>query len=522
MSTKKWLSGLICIELAIIVALMLLYVFRGELHVDESGYVYAARQIASGLLPYHDFLFLQTPVFPYITAIPFLFMPMTFIMVRLFIMLFGLGTIVLTMVLAHRFAGRTGAVLAGFLFIVTPFQLQFFSIVRNYPVATFWFMAGLIFLTTKPERVWQSGLAMVFFCLAMCTRLTFLPLPFLYLAYLFFEHGLFTRKLMVPLMTGIVTCAMFIYPFYMLDPVRFIYNIAGFHLDISVGGIGARMLLKVTGMIRLSSSYYGILVMTVFAGAAVLFWEEHPLRSQGRSKNIKHLLFMTCVILVIGLGHFGARFFQTSYQSILFPVLVVVVTALWTPLIELVTTMTSKRVLLLTMLGSILIVLAGYGTQGLVYDTNSRDYRQALGTARYLEHNTRLDELIFSADSAIIPFMANRTIMKHVVAPEYYPFWNDDLVDYLGIFNHRQLRKLFEQQVPDVLLLSSKSFHVIMPYRTMTPAALRDELWALIDRNYYVVQSFPNALTPGDETRIYRRRTDRIPTSLPLQEMNKP
>jgi len=506
MLTRKLTIFLLVLEGLLLISILLFYVYRGEIHVDEAGYVYAARQIAGGLLPYHDFLFLQTPVFPYVCAIPFLFGSMTFIMARCYMALFGIATIILTMVLANRMGGKNAALLAGFLFIVTPFQLQFFSIARNFSLTTFWLCAGLVFLTSKPGSTMTRCMAMIFFCVSMGTRLTLMPVPVLYLGYLFVENGLFSRRFFLPLLAGCSTLFVIIFPFYILDPGRFLYNIIGFHLDISVGGFYSRMILKAIGLSRLAEYYFMVILAAVSGVCLLLLWSEHPVRKRGWNDSARQLAFMGAIVAVIGFGHFSARFFQVSYQAVIFPVLVLISSVLLAPLETLWSTAAQRRLVSLTLLASALIVLLARGDSGTVYESGSRDIRQARTIARYFEQQTRPGDIIYSSDSTLIPFMANRTIMKHCVAPEYYPFWSDERVEYLGIFNHRLLKKLFSEQIPDVLLMSSKSFHVIMPYRTMTPVELREDLWNMVRRNYDELARFPNVLTPGDETIIYKRR----------------
>ncbi|MBU1626084.1 hypothetical protein KKB18_01835, partial [bacterium] len=52
------------------VATSLVYLYFGKIHVDESFYFTIANLVGDGYIPYKDFFYTQTPLFPYFFSIP--------------------------------------------------------------------------------------------------------------------------------------------------------------------------------------------------------------------------------------------------------------------------------------------------------------------------------------------------------------------------------------------------------------------------------------------------------------------
>lgn len=499
----------IFLELCLLTVLLFVYVFYGELHVDESGYVYAAREIAAGRMAYHDFFFLQTPVFPYVYAIPFLFSPISFECARLYMMLFGIASIILTMVITKRLTNVYGVILVGLFYLMTPFQLRFFSIARMYPLATFWVLAGILFISPPQSlQKWRYMWAMVFFTLSFATRLTLLPIPFLFLLYVAIRNGLFSKETLITLVTGIVTTGFVFVPFVLPDYSRFFYNIIGFHLDITVGGYFQGAIHKLAGISRLVSAYFVSFAAFVLTLSALFFWKNHPLRDEKEKDTQLFMLFLFSILIVVGGGQFTAKFFQESYQTIVFPVLVLIVSILGVPLLNELFEVNSEKRKILNFFAILLLptVLLGFAHQGLVVKPGRQSLSTAHEMASYLSENTKPEETIACSDSPLLPLLANRKIMVGFEGPEFFPFWSNERATHHRVLNQEQMLELITSQKADVFIINTQSFRLVMPDRTDTPQELRDTLLRTLENNYVLVKSFPHIFSIGEETRIYRPR----------------
>jgi len=151
----------------------------GELNQDEGWYLYAARMVTHGKLPYIDFASTQGPVMPfvYVLAQPLVGM-LGVAGGRLFTAILGLACAVLAALLAARLVPpekkQVAAFLAFTLVGVNVYQSYFTTIVKTYSLCGLFLTAGFLVLSHADGKYgWiKAYTAGIVLCLAAGTRIS--------------------------------------------------------------------------------------------------------------------------------------------------------------------------------------------------------------------------------------------------------------------------------------------------------------------------------------------------------------
>ena len=150
-----WLAAA-CVTAAS-VALYAASVWFGNLNQDEGWYLYAARAVADGRLPYRDFFFTQGPVMPYLYGLfaP-LWSPHGVLGGRIFTAVLGLLSGLLAAGLARRAVPSPRAAEAGLIaFTLTAcnlYHVYFTTIPKTYALASCLLLGGFLVLTLSLSR----------------------------------------------------------------------------------------------------------------------------------------------------------------------------------------------------------------------------------------------------------------------------------------------------------------------------------------------------------------------------------
>jgi len=159
---RKW-GHRVCLwsSAAIVVgAALVLYSFAvwfGNLNQDEGWYLYAARRVSEGAVPYRDFFFTQGPVMPYVYGmLSGLWLPFGVLGGRLATVFFGLLGCVLAAGLARRAVPTQRAAEAGILaFALTGcnlYHVYFTTIPKTYALASCLLLGGYLTLSLCLSR----------------------------------------------------------------------------------------------------------------------------------------------------------------------------------------------------------------------------------------------------------------------------------------------------------------------------------------------------------------------------------
>ena len=157
---RAWRWGHLWLFVAVAAAWLLLSFFNlwmGELNQDEGWYLYAARQLAAGHLPYRDFAFTQPPLLPLAYAAFGHWTDAQGILGgRILTWLFGTLGMLAALFAAMRAGPRTAQRLTGGLCFVlvalNAFQSYFTVVVKTYALSSLFLCGGLLALSFVGER----------------------------------------------------------------------------------------------------------------------------------------------------------------------------------------------------------------------------------------------------------------------------------------------------------------------------------------------------------------------------------
>ena len=152
----------------IAVCVAVLAVWWGGVNQDEGWYLYAARLVGEGKVPYRDFFFTQGPVLPYIYS----FMPVHGLLSgRLVTFAFSVFSVLVAVAFARRLVSkesRNAVSLAVFAMLACNlYHMYFTSIPKTYALGTLFVMLGFLLLSYR----WNF-LAAVSFAFASGTRIS--------------------------------------------------------------------------------------------------------------------------------------------------------------------------------------------------------------------------------------------------------------------------------------------------------------------------------------------------------------
>lgn len=154
-----WLAA-VCVAAAS-VTLYTAAVWFGNLNQDEGWYLYAARAVADGRMPYRDFFFTQGPLMPYLYGLfaP-LWSPHGVLGGRVFTAALGLLSGLLAAGLARRAVPSSRAAEAGLIaFALTAcnlYHVYFTTIPKTYALASCLVLGGFLLLTLSLSRRSQT------------------------------------------------------------------------------------------------------------------------------------------------------------------------------------------------------------------------------------------------------------------------------------------------------------------------------------------------------------------------------
>jgi hypothetical protein len=169
-------------------ALALYFLRYGRVSLDEGWYLYAARLVWEGQLPYRDFAFFQAPVLPYLYGLAQQLLGVGLETGRLTSLAFSAGTVALGARLSHEVGGRLATLFFLVCIALTPIGLWSFTTTRTEPLSAFLLMLSAFLLFREPTRIAPSSGAMLAATLALGTRISSLPLAGVVFGWVWVRH----------------------------------------------------------------------------------------------------------------------------------------------------------------------------------------------------------------------------------------------------------------------------------------------------------------------------------------------
>ena len=328
---------LVAAVLAAGAVLFAFFLFMAELNQDEGWYLHAARLVASSQLPYRDFAFTQSPLFPlvYSLANP-LVSHLGLLGGRLFTGLLSLLAALLALRLAVRLSpegdARNAVLVCLPLLLVNAFQATFSVVVKTYALSSLFLAAAVLALSrVSPKRsLFPAALSALFFSLCAGVRISFaLALPAVFL-YLFLYRARFRRGAwLVFAAVAAASCALLFLPFWLIAPEPFRFGVFEYHSARAVGSALSAVAYR-AGCLSLLLQDYLPAVLVLCGASAALFFLPPPFPFPDPPAAVRPaplVRFLWLLLGLLALLHLAAPFPYDDYFVPLYPVFAALVTA---------------------------------------------------------------------------------------------------------------------------------------------------------------------------------------------------
>lgn len=536
----------------LILAQSVLYLYGGQIHVDEGTYLAVASLWWQGFEPYADFFYLQMPLYPMVAGSAVGLLGQSLFVVRWLSLVSTVAGIAFLWDALRR-RDRLAATLLLVLWACSPFQLYFGIIARIFGMSI-----GLIGLSIWLHERGRGGeraiswdcAALAAFSLAVATRLTVLPGLAGGWCVLVWQHRRRPLRLVALTLAAALPAALLVAPAYLRDAEAAWFGMLGFHLMLTAGD-GSALGMRARMILILLQGYVLFVVgwLVVFAVGVGRLWRGAG--APGYALGVSVGLFLV---------HFVPAQTQPAYQTVTFPPAAFVLSLLlaaWTRSMPSVATSepaaegvdprfgslffhtrqrkpqaetasqrepsavgpsrdrSRTRALLLGMGGVGALGLAVFGTTRLSLGPEG-DGPYGLGhdrgllqrQAATLAEHVPPDGLVVSSDTPLVPMQARRRLHPSFVSNEYFPLWDRETCERFHVVNDTILHELFTSGEVDAILLGSLSYTIGFPEMLSISPARREALLAVVREHYRLVATTDNLYIPGTESFVYVRRTE--------------
>ena len=339
---RAWRWGHLLLAVAVVaswVALSGINVWMGELNQDEGWYLYAAKQMAEGRIPYRDFAFTQPPMLPLVYSWAYPWVGQFGLLGgRAVTWAFGTLGLLFATWLAMRAGPRKAQRLTGglcfILIAMNVYQSYFTTVVKTYSLASLFLGAGLLALAfVGPRRGFRAAVAAGFLlACAAATRISLgatLALGGLYLlacrrrlkSWAWLDFGL----------GGLVGLAVTLLPFMALGRDGFRFGVIEYHSLREAGPWLAQIAYKVGCLSRLAGAYFpatvGGLFLLILAGRYLLLRAGPDERTDISPEYPgpddiapRFNMFLWTTVIALSLVHLAAPFPYDDYQVPVYPI----------------------------------------------------------------------------------------------------------------------------------------------------------------------------------------------------------
>ena len=488
---------------AVIAALILAAcnVIMGPLNQDEGWYLLAGLNTASGMMPYRDYFYSQTPVLPYVYAFTSpLWAPLGVLGGRLFTAALGLLSACLCAGFAWRVSNQRtrglAALCAWLLTACCPVYSYFTAIPKTYALAAL-LVCGAFFVLAGKKR-WRFELCGILLALACGTRASLGIL----LAFVGFGLLLMRRRDGCKFAwlrfgaAGAITLAAVFAPFMITESDGFAFSQS---MHASRGDVGSMewLMLRAGAASRLVQGYFMTFVLAAFALA---YGGTRGLPSLRRAHPAIWLALAGWIAAAA--AHFLAPFPYDDYQTPIMPLAAAVVSAFFADAVEESrlrhTAGTAWTVLCLAVLfmGASPLAMNWVSVRQdrfWVVMKEKPDVMKLREVGKWLHERTGENDLILTQDAYVAVEARRRVPDGLEVGPfSLYPAISAEEAAAAKVHNVETLRRLIETTDAPYAVLSGYSFAISAPEMAKTDQTIIAELDAAIRRRYKTVEIIPD------------------------------
>ncbi|MEM7391347.1 MAG: hypothetical protein AAF492_03280 [Verrucomicrobiota bacterium] len=519
-----------------VIAMFLVLTFAnirmGELNQDEGWYLYAAKNVAEGRMPYRDYAYTQAPILPLVYSLNHRFVAEGGIEAgRLFTGFLGIFAALLAGMLARRCVPRAWREVVFFLTFIlitcNVYHSYFTTVVKTYSLCAFFLMGGLLCLSRAPGAVgWKAfvwaALSGVLLALAAGTRISSgiaMPIAFVYLFWRtkfsdwkpWFGFGFGG---------GLALLAIFL-PFAISSYESFLFCVIQYHKERWIES-GKFFVYKAGFISRFVQAYflYCVLLVTYIF---IFIFKLNPAKEPEETDVPKSLNGCLWAIAIgMSFVHFTAAFPYDDYQVVVFPVLCV---ALAVGFVRLVMSIPDETWARRTANGMVVVIFLGSvaasfsspvnmtwimeGRDRIFWKTKEQsDLKELREVARWLKERTEPGDVLLTQDTYLAIEAGLNVPDGFEMGPFcYFAEWEDEQARALKVPNEAAMKKLLQEAAPEYAAFSEYGLFLQCPEVKELPKEKQTELWELLNQKYEEVKVVPRFGQGYTTLRIYKRRS---------------
>ncbi len=483
----------------------LIMVFWGRLHVDEGFYHLIAALTADGHVPYRDYIYVQTPLYPYIYGALSNLFGQSFVAVRIYSVLFGFAAFLLAVVTARKNGGVTAAFIAATLILFQPFTVYYMTIVKLYAVTGLILVLLVYVLTSKLPPVYRYSVASGLAALAISIRLTViaaLPLIIIISA-IRTKRTERIKTVAATVFIGAGVLAAALIPFYFLAPETFYYSILGYHLDKEGYSLFRQILHRLDTIFRLSR-LYSLLGLTIIVSLYVRL--SHRLKS-GRNTILDKwspgLVDAAWVIGGVVAFHFVSEApYVHRYLAMTVPAVAIIASQ---EIVRLAKLMGNKRILngyVWVAICMLMFIAMGkpvirFSSPGPVVELKTIATEIAFLTGPNDPILTFNNSVAVEAERDVLPGFEMNVLT-------YDPDWTKEKCETFRVLNVQMLREALEAGVPRAVLITGNTFIGNFPtFYNPGEIGARPEIIYALEKHYHRIRVFPGFGFLGEDAELY-------------------
>jgi len=506
MTVKKKDSQIILIALSVFIYLLtsFLFLFAGKIHVDEPFYFTITNLVNNNYLPYRDFFYTQTPLFPYIFSLPQMLLGPGLYTARLTSIFFGLLTLLLVIECSWKKGSKNSAVIAAALIGFNPFLIYHFTFVKLYSL--------LAFLTVLAARILISDLnntlkySLIALVLSLSTAVRITTLPALIIVALFI---LLIKKEIIPFIcyavSGFITLIAVFLPFLINAKEQMIYGIWGYLMDRDVlpfSGIFKAKFLFLSEFSKHFNLYIICLVISVY-----LLLSQKSFNDQFKFKRINEISLCWLILIVLALPHLLTKIsYVSEYLSFIMPLMALLLGFKITKFFDSIQNEDFKILLTLIFFIASSIVWVSNTTDFIGLKNKTLPVKYLNQVAEYLKIKTPIDAQILSFNNAIVILSERKIIPGYEMnSCSFDQDWDESRCKKHRILNVDMLSKIIENKDADAILITENTFLGNFPsfFNISGIEVTRDTVMPLIKKYYTLDKTYPQLGNMSENANLY-------------------
>jgi hypothetical protein len=502
-------------------------VVLGDLNQDEGWYLYAAKMVSQGYVPYRDFAFTQGPMLPSMYALVYPVVTQWGVLGgRVITAVLGLLACGCAAGLAGRMAPPRWKAVAGWsvfmLLGLNVYHSYFTAIVKTYSLCSVFLVCGLLALSVAEKsarREWLFGLLSGFLMAgAAGTRLSAGAAMAVTGFYLLFRFGFRHWRAWVAYGLGGVSGLTVIYARYLwLAPAGMRFGLLEYHGLRSAGSLWQMLMFKAGFLSRMVQGYYLIAVLCVVC--ALLYMVGRRVK-EGEGQSPCGLMLLWLIGVVLTVVHASAPFPYDDYQVVVMPVLAMAC------VVGLVRWLAARFACTVVWRNSVLAVVFAACAAGAVSSPINQDW-MVLGRDRIwwvmkqqpdimllrkvgqiLREQAKPGDRLLTQDT-YLAVEANMNVPRGLeMGPfSYYPGFSDERAEAVGgVLNAGSMRRLLAETDAPWAAFSGYGLSIRSPEVERLEMDERMELEQALHKNYTLITTVPDFGQGHTRLRIYRRK----------------